>query len=215
MRRHYRLVEMHRPALDYLAATRDLGTIAPAEVPQPEAIVERCRQGEMRAWSELYQEHGPYLRRLLGRIGVDTADLDDALQDVFVVAHRKLGGFDGRSRVRTWLTGIALRVASQNRRRAVARRLGRVWMGSPSPSPTPTPEDLAEISRGRPVLREILAGIGERKRAVFVLYEVEGMEGDEIARVLGCSINTVWSRLRHARAEFARAIARRRAKERR
>jgi len=217
MRRHYRLLAMHRPsaALDYLSATGDVQAVRAEQGPEPEAIVERCRQGEMRAWRELFEEHGPYLRRLLGRIGVDTADLDDALQDTFVVAHKKLGGFDGRSRIRTWLTGIALRVASQNRRRAMARRLGRVWMDAPSPSPAPTPEDLAEISRGRPVLREILAGIGERKRSVFVLYEVEGMEGDEIARTLGCSVNTVWSRLRHARAEFARAIARRRAKERR
>jgi RNA polymerase sigma-70 factor (ECF subfamily) len=209
---------MNRPgaALEILAAgpARPAAPVAD-DLVQPEEVVARCREGEMGAWRELFSDHGPYLRRLLSRIGVEAADVDDALQDVFVVAHRKIGGFDGRSRVRTWLTGIALRVASQNRRRAMVRRLGRALVGAPVPAAVPTPEDLAEISRGRPVLHEILAGIGERKRAVFVLYEIEGLEGDEIAKLLDCSINTVWSRLRHARAEFRRAIARRRARERR
>lgn len=179
----------------------------------PEAVVERCKNGEVAAWREVFQDHGPYLRRLLGRIGVDPADVDDALQDVFVVAHRKLSGFDGRSRLRTWLTGIALRVASQNRRRAAVRRLSRAVL--PRAAPVRTPEELTAEAQARPVLAQILAGIGERKRSVFVLYEMEGMEGEQIARLLGCSVNTVWSRLRHARAEFEKAVARRRAKERR
>jgi RNA polymerase sigma-70 factor, ECF subfamily len=213
MRGHYRSLRMSRPgaALDVLPSP-DAGA-PPVDGVWSDAVVDACRRGQMSAWRDLFCEHGPYLRRLLSRIGVDAADVDDALQDVFVVAHKKLSGFDGRSRVRTWLTGIALRVASQSRRRAVVRRLGRAVLGGPPP--TPTPEDLAEISHGRPVLREILGSIGERKRAVFVLYEIEGLEGEEIARMLDCSVNTVWSRLRHARAEFAKAIARRQARERR
>jgi len=206
---------MDRPgsAVDFLPGAGEVRGVPGVGHAVPEPLVARCRQGEMGAWREMFHEHAPYLRRLLSRIGMDSADLDDALQDVFVVAHRKIGGFDGRSRLRTWLTGIALRVASQNRRRAAVRRLGRAFL-SRSASP-PTPEDLAEISQGRPVLQQILGAIGARKRAVFVLYEIEGMEGEEIASMLDCSVNTVWSRLRHARAEFEKAVARRRAKERR
>lgn len=176
-------------------------------------LVVRCRDGDMTAWREVFRDHGPCLRRLLARVGVDSADVDDALQDVFIVAHRKLSSFDGRSQLRTWLTGIALRVASQCRRRAMVRRVSRLALGSPAP--VRTPEELAQEAQARPVLAEILAGIGEKKRAVFVLYELEGLEGDQIARLLGCSVNTVWSRLRHARAEFEKAVARRRAKDRR
>jgi RNA polymerase sigma-70 factor (ECF subfamily) len=209
---------MDRPGAALEAFAAPAGVALPGDLPgampEPEVIVERCRRGEMAAWRELFGDHGPYLRRLLGRIGVESADVDDALQDVFIVAHRRIGDFDGRSRIRTWLTGIALRVASQGRRRAVAR-LGRRLVGAPTPAPVPTPEELTEISQGRPVLHDILASLGERKRAVFVLYEIEGLEGDEIARMLDCSINTVWSRLRHARAEFQKAVARRRARERR
>ncbi len=68
-------------------------------------------------FTELFHEHAPYAGRVLRNLGVGDADLPDALQEVFLVVHRKLSGFRGESAVRTWIYGICLRVAAAHRRR--------------------------------------------------------------------------------------------------
>src|SRR4051812_45143312 len=74
------------------------------------------------SFDAIYEEHFDFVWRSVGRLGVDAAAVEDAAQDVFVIAHRRLAGFEGRSSVKTWLFGIALRVSRDHRRSARRKR---------------------------------------------------------------------------------------------
>jgi len=163
-----------------------------------------------RNWDELYEEHFDFVWRSLRRLGVATSGLDDAAQEVFLVAFRRAADFEGRSTVKTWLFGIAWNVA---------RRAAR----GPSRREEPLPEHVASIatnqeesaSRAEAVrtLYEVLDGLDGEKRAVFVMAELEEMTAPEIADIAGIPLNTVYSRLRAARGDFDAALKRRRARE--
>jgi len=156
-----------------------------------------------------YREHFKTTWRLLRRLGVAVAQLDDAAQDVFVIVHRKLGDFDARAPLRSWIFAIAVRVASEYRRRAVRRRTEELDDGLPDGSPGPL--RLSELQESVRLLHDVLGELDETKRAVFVLSELEELSVPEIASVLGVNLNTVYSRLRSARKHFDAALSRRRA----
>lgn len=157
---------------------------------------------------DVFREHAPFVWRVLRRLGVREADVEDLCQEVFVIVHRKLPEFEGRSSVRTWIYGIALRVASDHRRRAHVRR----------EQPT---ERVPEERRSAPQLRELereqakalldaaLAELDDDKRAVFVLYEIEQLEMKEVAEAVGCPLQTAYSRLHAARKRVAETLERR------
>ncbi|MBL8945782.1 MAG: sigma-70 family RNA polymerase sigma factor, partial [Myxococcales bacterium] len=108
--------------------------------------------------AQIYREHVEFVWAVLRRLGVDEADVEDAAQDVFVVAHRRLGEFEGRAAVRTWLYSIALRVAS-NRRRKHARRDALLQR-----MPRAIPEDLEELAargQARAILESLLDRLDE------------------------------------------------------
>jgi RNA polymerase sigma-70 factor (ECF subfamily) len=160
---------------------------------------------------EMYQVHAAFLRQLLLRFGVREADVDDLLQDVFVVALRRQSDFEGRSTVRTWLCGIALRLATAHVRRRRVRELfrGSTRLAAPSAEDvTANPERALEQSRARDEVLRTLDRLSPKKRAVLVLYEIEQLSGDEIAEIVGCPVKTVWTRLFHARRDFTTALRR-------
>jgi RNA polymerase sigma-70 factor (ECF subfamily) len=159
----------------------------------------------------MYRAHGEFLRRLLLRFGVRESDVDDLLQDVFVVALRRQADFQGRSTVRTWLCGIALRVATGH----VNRRRFREILGlsgkavvEPMTDESGDPQRLIEKAEARRDVQEILDKLSPKKRAVLVLFEIEQLSGEEIAEILGCPVNTVWTRLFHARRDFTTELRR-------
>jgi RNA polymerase sigma-70 factor, ECF subfamily len=153
-----------------------------------------------------------FVWRNLRRMGLCPADADDASQEVFVVASRRLGDIAPGSE-RGFLFGIALRVASTQRRRA-ARRPESLDSASQSHADAgPSPEDVCERRSARRTLDEILDELDLDQRAVFVLYELEQLSVPEIAELLGIPIGTVASRLRRARAAFCEAVKRLRARE--
>lgn len=155
--------------------------------------------------AQIYREHVEFVWAVLRRLGVDEADVEDAAQDVFVVAHRRLGEFEGRAAVRTWLYSIALRVAS-NRRRKHARRDALLQR-----MPRAIPEDLEELAargQARAILESLLDRLDERKRVVFVLAELEELTVPVIADMVGENPRTIYSRLRAARASVATALDR-------
>lgn len=157
------------------------------------------------ALAAAYRDHHAYVHRALGRLGVAPDLVDDALQDVFLVVHRRLAEFAGRSSLRTWLFAIALRVARKYRARA-ARRPGPLDV-----SPVDlraSPEDHADRRRALAVLDGLLAELPDERREVLVLCEVEKLSAPEAAEVLGLKLNTVYSRLRLARQDFDRAVQR-------
>lgn len=157
----------------------------------------------------VYREHFPFVWRNLRRLGVAESHVEDAAQEVWVVVHRRLREFEGRSSMRTWLFGITMRTASDHRR----------WRRRKDPrdrsdevdavaSTAPSPESLTERAQGARVLDALLDELPEERRVVFMLAELEQMSSPEIALAVGAPLNTVYSRLRVARAEFEAAAQR-------
>jgi RNA polymerase sigma-70 factor (ECF subfamily) len=154
----------------------------------------------------VYSQHVGFVWRVLRGMGVADAGVEDAVQDVFVVVHRRLPEFDGRHAIRTWLFAIAYRVAADHR-----RRLRRLHVQEPLHEQlsdrAPTPADSAEHSEALQLLDALLGELGDDKRTVLVLAEIEGMTAPEIATVTGASVNTVYTRLRRARLQLSSALA--------
>jgi RNA polymerase sigma-70 factor, ECF subfamily len=146
--------------------------------------------------------------RLLRRFGVPTSRLDDAAQEVFWVAARRLSCIEP-GKERAFLYGVALRVASNLiRRQKVALPLGDVPELEALLDPQPTPEACLEQRRAREVLDRVLDGMSAELRTVFVLFELEGLPVRDIAELEQIPVGTASSRLRRAREEFS-AIAKR------
>ncbi len=159
------------------------------------------------SFREIYREHATFLWRVLRRLGVPEADTEDVLQEVFLVAHRKLASFEHQSSLRTWLYGIAYRSASEYRRRPHVRR--EVATESPDlGSESAKQPGLLDQHRARQSLDRILAELDEHKRAVFVFYEIEELAMDEVAHIMMCPVQTAYSRLRAARTHVSAAAQR-------
>ena len=149
----------------------------------------------------LYQEHAGYLRTLLARLLGPWGDPDDVTQEVFVIAWRKLPRLRPGD-LRPWLTSIAVKRASEARRRSWLRRF--LFLDRTSELiDRRTPERVAEANEADRIVYAALDQLSERKRLVFILYEIQGMSGEEIAEALDCPLKTVWTRLYYARREFA------------
>jgi RNA polymerase sigma-70 factor (ECF subfamily) len=158
---------------------------------------------------KIFREHGPFVWRAIRRLGVAPSDVDDAVQEVFVVVHRKLGEYEGRSQMRTWLYGIAVRVAAAQRRRSHARHeVVTEEPIMPSDVSSSDPEGAAAEREALVLLDRALDELDDDKRAVFVLYEVEGLEMPEVAEALACPVQTAYSRLHAARKEVERSMRR-------
>ena len=154
---------------------------------------------------QIHELHADFVWSSLQRLGIHLADLEDSMQDVFVVVHRRLATFDGSSRLSTWLFGICLRVASQYRRKAHRQRErgGVDLQHTAAESEAPDAELLAREAERR--LEQVLDALKPERLVVFVMFEVESIGCAEIAEQLGLPLGTVYSRLSAARADFAKA----------
>lgn len=169
------------------------------------------------SFEEVYDLHAEFVWRGLRRLGVAESCVDDAVQDVFVVVHRRLPEFEGRSSLRTWLFGIMLGVA-RNARRSARRRAPEGALaaeaGDDLPAPdSRDPEGRVEDAESLRTLYALLDDLDEDKRAVLVMADLEEMTAPEIAAALSLNVNTVYARIRAARQAFEQAVARHRAKE--
>jgi len=157
----------------------------------------------------LFRAHARFVASFVARLGCRPEDIEDAVQEVFLTVHRR-GGFEpGVARATTWLAEIALRVVSTQRRSA-RRRLANpdesavaVAM-SPDASPLEAAEQRAALER----VERALASLDVDRRAVFVLFELEGESCESIAAGFGVPVGTIHSRLHAARKAFAQAYAR-------
>jgi RNA polymerase sigma-70 factor (ECF subfamily) len=161
----------------------------------------------------LYEDNLKYVWRAARRLGIDPADTDDVVQEVFVIAHRRLPEFEGRAQVKTWLFKILVRVVrhyfrSQRRKPGHHREALNGKIDSLRAHPTHGPAEAAERAEAVRILDRLLGHLGADKREVFVLAEIEQLSSVEIAEVIGANVNTVYSRLRVARQEFERALTR-------
>jgi RNA polymerase sigma-70 factor (ECF subfamily) len=154
----------------------------------------------------LYDDHAAFVWRSLRRLGVPPAHVEDACQEAFVVVHKKLSEFDGTS-PRGWLFAIAVRVAADFRKRAHVRR--EAYGAEVAAAVTSAPQHAElERQRTREFLQRVLDDLDDEKRSVFVLYELEGMPMAEIAEILGCPLQTAYSRLHAARRKVQDAVER-------
>lgn len=164
----------------------------------------------------VYEAHFRYVWRCLRSLGVYDAQLDDALQDVFVVVQKKLADFDGGAELRTWLYAIALRIARKYRERQQRQPASLEAARDSQPELVLHGSgEGAVLSNERLALAHaVLATLSDEQREVFVLSRVEQMSAPEIGSVIGIPINTVYSRLRAARLAFEAELARRRSPSR-
>lgn len=162
---------------------------------------------------ELYDRYFDFVWRSLCRLGVPPADLEDAAQDVFVVVHRRLATYEERASIKSWLFGIALRVAKVYRQRGARRRAQMAADESVLVCTRGSPEELRAKMQAAEQVQLLLDELDDDKRAVFVLAELEHMPASEIAQALGIPANTVYSRLRLARAAFNDGLKRLKAKD--
>ena len=164
-------------------------------------------------FDELYAAHVGFVWRVLQTLGVPAAHLEDAVQDVFVVVHRRLAGWQGRAAITTWLFAIARRVASGHRRRAGQAAVAVADDALAALDASGQGDPFAALSRQQAAaaVSAILATLDEDQRLVLALVELEQLAVPEVARMLGLKLNTAYSRLRLARQAFEAALRRRRA----
>lgn len=160
-----------------------------------------------------YDAYFDFVWCALRRLGVQPYQLEDAVQDVFVVVQRRAADFEGRSSVKTWLFGIALRVAKDYRRRQVKQGAEVGADDDALVGTHPDPREAALQAEAAALIQALLDGLDEDRRVVFVLTELEEFTAAEIAETLGIGINTVYSRLRLARRDVTQALQRYRARQ--
>lgn len=153
------------------------------------------------SFEELYAAYFGFVWRSLQRLGVQHASLEDAAQDVFVVVHRRLVDLRADASVKAFLFAIALRVA-QTYRRKVRRKGTQSLDVEAQASREPSPYEQAVAARALRVVEQFVESLDEGKRVVFILSELEQMSAPEVATALAIPVNTVYSRLRHARERF-------------
>lgn len=164
---------------------------APPAVPSPEQV---------------FGEHAAFVWRVLRRLGVAEADVEDVCQEVFSAVYRQLPSFEGRSKLSTWIYAIARNHAARYRQRA-HRRYEEPMAAPPEPLDDEGPDRQLEQRRARQLLDRLLDSLDDDKREVFVLYEVEGLGMREVVEIVGCPLQTGYSRL-HAARTAVRAAAR-------
>jgi RNA polymerase sigma-70 factor (ECF subfamily) len=176
----------------------------PAKVDSNRADVEelarRARAGEPRAVDALCEASLRDVTRLLVRLGAGAHELDDLVQSTLLQLCRSIGRWGGESTFRVWLFGLSTRVYLHHKRthgriRRLIARVRELML----PAVAPGADEVVAHREALARVERRLGTLGPKLRAVFVLREVEGLSGEEIARALAIPVATVWTRLHHAR----------------
>lgn len=153
----------------------------------------------------LYRDHAGFVWRTVKRLGIPEASAEDVVHEVFLVARRRLPGYEGRGAPTTWLYGIARGVCA-NWRRSRDRSKRRLAVVPPPPD-VQTPEDASRRADAARLVQAFLHDLPRDQRRVFELCDIEGMSGPDVARALRVELNTVYSRLRLARKRFTQFLS--------
>ncbi len=162
------------------------------------------QQANAPSFEAIFAEQIDFVVRSLLRLGVQERDVEDAAQQVFIVVHRRLFEYDATRSMRAWLWGIARRTASDYRE--LARH--RIELDDGKVARTAIADGAEAGLTARQMVHRALEDVEPGRREVLVLYEMEGMTLKEVAEITGAPLNTVASRLRKARSEFAEAVGR-------
>lgn len=158
--------------------------------------------------AEIVREHSAFVWRTLRFLGVRSADLDDACQEVFLVVCRKLGSFEARSSIKTWLRGICVKTAAAYRRKAYVRREVPVESPDRDQASPGSPEQEMKSKEQLALLDRALDALDGDKRDVFVLYEIEELTMREVAEAVGCPLQTAYSRYHAAKERITESVRR-------
>ena len=193
---------------------RSTGTALPALGPSDEIdLVRRCRARERAAHDEFYQRYKRPIAANLYRVLGDRNELEDLVQEVFVIAFRGLDGFRGEARLSTWLYRICVNVALGRIRSRVRKPapigvddLDEVARGSSDGDRPETPARALERRQDRERVYRTLEAMAPKKRLVLYLHEIEGMDLKDIAYIVESNAVTVRTRLFYAKREFYRLL---------
>lgn len=153
------------------------------------------------SFRDLYDLHFAFTWRSLRQLGVPDAQLDDAVQELWIIAHRRLPDFEGRADVKTWLFGIAVNV-QRNAYRADRRHDRSLLLTSALSSPAPDPMLEHEGREAWLAVRAFMETLDELRRAIFVASLLEGMSPAETAEATGLDVRTIYHRVRSLRQSF-------------
>src|SRR5690606_7443593 len=189
-------------------------TAAPATTPHAMSpsdgeLIGAVAKGDLQALGSLFERHEPAVRRYLGRLGIAAVEADDLVQAVFLEVVRASERFDAAYSARSWLFGIATIMVRRQRRstaRIAARMAAWAGMSRADEGLSPTPGQILEHDEVARVLSAALRALSAKKREVFVLVALGGLNGEEAARALGIPLKTVWTRLHYARRELRAAL---------
>jgi RNA polymerase sigma-70 factor, ECF subfamily len=179
--------------LDSTARARSFGSCRSIE-PPPE--------GQPSAFAHLYRSYVGFTWRVVGQLGVPSHAIDDVVQEVWLVVHRRLPSFEGRSAVKSWLFGVSLNVA-RNQRRSDRRRqklMPDVWGEATSLDP----ERIREGSEAWERVERFLSTLDDRRRTIFSHQLIENRSAVETAQAVGVDVLTVYRQVRLLRSSFRR-----------
>jgi RNA polymerase sigma-70 factor (ECF subfamily) len=177
------------------------GRVVPFPSPAPRAL----------DIARLYDDHAEYLLRVVHRLTGSAEVAEDVVQEVFLLAYHRRSELEDRQGIRTWLYRAAVNHV-RHRRRSFSRYqglMGRFEQHANDAERDAGPDEVAARSQRGRLVHDCVACLSDKLREVFVLYELEEIEGNEIAEILDLPVNTVWSRLRLARAAFREEWTRR------
>jgi RNA polymerase sigma-70 factor, ECF subfamily len=183
---------------------------APRLQPSPKSdaeLIAAIVSGNLEALGVLFDRYEGDVRRYLGRLGINASDADDLVQVTFLAVVGAGQNFDPAHSARAWLLGVATMIVRRHRR-SLARTLARLvtWSRMPRASSSPGPDEAYDSDEAMRRFQAAFEALSPKKREAFALVVLEGLSGEEAAAAIGIPINTVWTRLHHARRELRRAL---------
>jgi RNA polymerase sigma-70 factor (ECF subfamily) len=171
-------------------------------------LANRLKRGDLSAFDEVYRHHGTKIYNLAFRMLGDAADAEDAMQEAFLQAFRKIGGFKGESSLGTWLYRLAMNL-TLDRIRSRSSRNDRLTdpLDAPAAEQPSVSDPGVELVVSRLDLERAIARLPEGYRAVFLLHDVEGFDHKEVGTILGISEGTSKSQVHKARLKLRRLLA--------
>ena len=171
-------------------------------VPEDDGVLlQRVAAGDVHALGVAFDSFHRDVYAVLARLRGSRLDLDDLVQTTFLALPRAAHNYDPAASARSFVIGVAIQHARRERRSLVRR--WRLWQARTHevdlPEASVDPEQHASDCEDLAALESALAGLSHAQREVIILHEVQGMKGDEVAAALGVPLNTVWTRLHHAR----------------
>jgi RNA polymerase sigma-70 factor, ECF subfamily len=166
-------------------------------------LIERCKAGDGLAFREVFRNHRAEVARLVLRMTGRPGDLEDLVQEVFLQVYRSIKDFRAQARFSTWLYRLTVNVVLMQRRAARSRPvLQPASDDSFGADARGLPDDQLARARRVAAFYRLLDRMSDKKRAVFVLHELEGLSPGDVAKVVGAPVLTVRTRLFYARREL-------------